>query len=162
MEWIVVLAGISFGVLLIIVKRYSYKKHEEEGTFIDRPTRFAECGEEFTARIGSVDELDKAISGMLIPKGISVRVVKDVENIRFDFISTCFSAVLYSKEVNNDSGKGIYRFEFLKWKEGDFGYISGVKMNALLTSIEKTFMSIDPETRSIFYKVDFKIKTGLI
>ena len=161
MEWIIILAGIAFWVILIIVKRYSYKKQEAEGILVDRPTRFAESGEEFTAKVGSVDELDKAISGMLIPKGVSVQTAKNNESIRFDFISTYFAAVLYSKETNNDQGKSIYRFEFLKWKEGDFGYLSGDKMNALLTSVEKTFMSIDPETRSTFYKMDFKIKTSL-
>lgn len=63
----------------------------------------------------------------------------------FLFTGSTWSARLYRK--NDEAGKTIYSFQYLNWKTHNGGIMYEDYMNMLLTSIEKMFLSIDPDTQ---------------
>ena len=140
--WIIV--AIAVTVVIFIIMALRDKKLASEGKIIKRSGDFVEKAEDFI--------LDLSDPGIVVEKvrALSYNEIKSSVQIEgngqsFLFTGANWSARLYRKGDND--GKAVYSFQYLNWKE-DRGIIQyALHMNMLLTSIEKMFLSIDPNTQ---------------
>lgn len=145
---IVIVAGVKNGKKITQLKN--------EGKIINRKSNYAANGEEFTSKIGSFqalrDQLEK-----LLPECWREGNTSTVVN----FKSSSFSARLYKVDFDAASGIGIFRFEFTHWRTGRYGYEEDTLMNMLMTAVEKTFLTLDPNTSVKSYELNIKTKHSL-
>ena len=154
MEWIVLpicLIAIGIGIAIGLPRGKKIKQLREEGKITVRSERFAEKGEEFTSKVGSYASLKEQLEKAVIPCAMEGNTSTQV-----DFKSTDFAARLYKVDFDAPSGIGIFRFEFTRWKTANYGYADDTSMNMLMTSVEKVFLSLDPNTGVKYYDLDFK------
>lgn len=154
--------GLVFLIMGAIVIPVSYtslkKKNEkmEQGIMVQRAGVFYEMEETFTTTAdwktvwGALREADYhgSISNGHQQQGLCV----------VDYKSTYFTA-RFSEMDNGTEDTHIYKFQFTHWKSRNGIPYSVDLMNVLLTTIEKTFLQIDPATQVSTKKVDFKTNT---
>ena len=155
MWWVIllVIAAVGIGVMLGLKQARQNKQLISEGKMIRRDLRFAEKGEEFTSRVGSYKALADKISSMYSPCKIEGNASTQVV-----FTGSTYAARLYKVKYDEPSGIGIFRFEFTHWKSSGGVYENVNAMNVLMTSVEKCFLELDPNTGVRFYDLDFKTK----
>lgn len=132
------------------------KKLIEEGKMMPRGNHYAEKGEEFTARIDSFEALSAGLKNMLLPCQMSGNTAKII------FTSEKYSARLYRVAFDESTRIAVYRFEFTSWKTYRGMYEQNNSMNILMTSVEKVFLSLDPNTSVKTYDLDFKTKHSFL
>ncbi|MBR6407442.1 MAG: hypothetical protein IKS19_02450 [Clostridia bacterium] len=154
--WIAILiaaAAIGIGIAVGVSQAKKNNQLISEGKMIKRTYRYAEKGEEFTSKIGSFKALADTIATMPMPckaeGNTSTQVI---------FTAKTFAARLYKVQFDQPSGIGVFRFEFTRWKEYRGMYEEANAMNVLLTSVEKAFLQLDPNTGVKNYDIDFKTK----
>lgn len=145
--------AIGIGVALGMKQAKQNKQLISEGKMIRRDLRFAEKGEEFTSRVGSYKALADKISSMYSPCKIEGNASTQVL-----FTGSTYAARLYKVKFDEPSGIGIFRFEFTHWKSSSGVYENVNAMNVLMTSVEKCFLELDPNTGVSFYDLDFKTR----
>lgn len=150
---LIAVVAIGIGVALGIKQAKQNKQLISEGKMIRRDLRFAEKGEEFTSRVGSYKALADKISSMHSPCKIEGNASTQVV-----FTGSTYAARLYKVKFDEPSGIGIFRFEFTHWKSSGGVYENVNAMNVLMTSVEKCFLELDPNTGVSFYDLDFKTK----
>lgn len=148
--------AIIIGVVIGLKKADKMNTLVKEGKMIKRDIRFAENGEEFTSKIGSYSALAEAIKGFGIPCSADGNTSDSVA-----FKGATFSARLYKVKFDEPSGIGIFRFEFTSWKTYRGMYENYNEMNMLMTTVEKAFLSLDPNTAVKEYKIDFNTKHSI-
>lgn len=157
--WMVYVATalvIGIAVFIGLKQRKVLKGLKAEGKIVDRSLNFAEKGEEFTAKIGSYTALKEQLLKLVkicAMEGNTSSVVK--------FQSKCYAARLLRVDFDEPSGIGIFRFEFTRWKEGDYTYVDNTEMNMLMTAVEKAFLNLDPNTGVKKYNLSTKTKHSL-
>lgn len=149
--------AIGIGLAIGIPRGKKIKQLREDGRIVVRNYRYAEKGEEFTSRIGSFAALKDALVKADIPCNMDGNLRSQVI-----FQSSSFAARLYSVAFDEPSGIGIFRFEFTHWRTGRYGYEEDTSMNMLMTSIEKVFLSLDPNTGVKSYSIDFKTRHSIL
>ena len=150
---LIAVVAIGIGVILGMKQAKQNKQLISEGKMIRRDLRFAEKGEEFTSRVGSYKALADKISSMYSPCKIEGNASTQVV-----FTGSTYAARLYKVKYDEPSGIGIFRFEFTHWKSSGGVYENVNAMNVLMTSVEKCFLELDPNTGVSFYDLDFKTK----
>lgn len=150
---LVAVVAIGIGAALGMKQAKQNKQLISEGKMIRRDLRFAEKGEEFTSRVGSYKALAGKISSMYSPCKIEGNASPQVV-----FTGSTYAARLYKVKFDEPSGIGIFRFEFTHWKSSGGVYENVNAMNVLMTSVEKCFLELDPNTGVSFYDLDFKTK----
>ena len=150
---LIAVVAIGIGVALGMKQAKQNKQLISEGKMIRRDLRFAEKGEEFTSRVGSYKALADRISSMYSPCKIEGNASTQVV-----FTGSTYAARLYKVKFDEPSGIGIFRFEFTHWKSSGGVYENVNAMNVLMTSVEKCFLELDPNTGVSFYDLDFKTK----
>lgn len=150
---LIAVVAIGIGVALGMKQAKQNKQLISEGKMIRRDLRFAEKGEEFTSRVGSYKALADKISSMYSPCKIEGNASTQVV-----FTGSTYAARLYKVKFDEPSGIGIFRFEFTHWKSSGGVYENVNAMNVLMTSVEKCFLELDPNTGVRFYDLDFKTK----
>ena len=150
---LIAVVAIGIGVMLGMKQAKQNKQLISEGKMIRRDLRFAEKGEEFTSRVGSYKALADKISSMYSPCKIEGNASTQVV-----FTGSTYAARLYKVKFDEPSGIGIFRFEFTHWKSSGGVYENVNAMNVLMTSVEKCFLELDPNTGVSFYDLDFKTK----
>lgn len=150
---LIAVAAIGIGAALGMKQAKQNKQLISEGKMIRRDLRFAEKGEEFTSRVGSYKALADKISSMYSPCKIEGNASTQVV-----FTGSTYAARLYKVKFDEPSGIGIFRFEFTHWKSSGGMYENVNAMNVLMTSVEKCFLELDPNTGVSFYDLDFKTK----
>lgn len=155
MWWGILIAALAVGIGLAIGLKQANQKKQliSEGKMIRRDYRYAEKGEEFTSRVGSYQALADKISQMYSPCKIEGNTSTQVV-----FTGSTYAARLYKVKFDAPSGIGIFRFEFTHWKSSGGVYENDSAMNVLMTSVEKCFLALDPNTGVTFYDLDFKTK----
>ncbi|TGX97554.1 hypothetical protein E5357_12005 [Hominisplanchenecus murintestinalis] len=126
---------------------YMYQRHKklvDSGKVIDRESNFVEKAEDFIISQGVPDEVQKQIQTLPYAE-MKVSMRTEGGGQSFLFTGSTWSARLYRK--NDEAGKTIYSFQYLNWKTHNGGIMYEDYMNMLLTSIEKMFLSIDPDTQ---------------
>ncbi len=158
MWWVFLLiaGAIIIGVAIGLKKGNEIKQLRSEGKIVVRNYRYAEKGEEFTSKIGNYvalkDQLEKLVTFCGMEGNAGSRV---------DFKSANFSARLYKVDFDEGSGIGIFNFEFTSWKTERYGNVDDIKMNMLMTAVEKAFLELDPNTGVTSYDLDFKTKRSI-
>lgn len=150
---LIAVAAVGIGVMLGMKQAKQNKQLISEGKMIRRDYRYAEKGEEFTSRVGSCKALADKISNMYSPCKIEGNASTQVV-----FTGSTYAARLYKVKFDEPSGIGIFRFEFTHWKSNGGVYENDNAMNVLMTSVEKCFLELDPNTGVSFYDLDFKTK----
>ena len=150
---LIAVVAIGIGAALGMKQAKQNKQLISEGKMIRRDLRFAEKGEEFTSRVGSYKALADKISSMYSPCKIEGNASTQVV-----FTDSTYAARLYKLKFDEPSGIGIFRFEFTHWKSSGGVYENVNAMNVLMTSVEKCFLELDPNTGVRFYDLDFKTK----
>ena len=153
---LIAVVAIGIGAALGMKQAKQNKQLISEGKMIRRDLRFAEKGEEFTSRVGSYKALADKISSMYSPCKIEGNASTQVV-----FTGSTYAARLYKVKFDEPSGIGIFRFEFTHWKSSGGVYENVNAMNVLMTSVEKCFLELDPNTGVRFYDLDFKTKHKL-
>ncbi len=148
---IIALIAIGIGLAIGIPRAKKIRAMQNEGTIIRRDMHYAERGEQFTSRIGSYEALKAEIEKMKSPCSAEGNLKSEVR-----FTSASFNARLYRVDFDEASGVGVYRFEFTKWKTGRYTYVDEPYMNMLMTSVEKAFLNLDPNTGVASYDLKFK------
>lgn len=149
--------GIFLIVLCIAIYGAVYwnmARIKKEGKIIDRGKRFYEEGEEFTISADNNTVVQKIKS---LPYS-DMKVSMNCSGQSFGFSTMFFSAQLLFKGTSD--GKSVYEFSFTSWREKNGGAMDFIHMNMLITSIEKAFLSIDPNTQVRTWKIDFNRKTS--
>lgn len=157
--WIAVVSitvAIGIGVAIGVSRAKKIKALQDEGKIIRRDIHYAEKGEEFTSKIGSCGALKQALETIGIPCAAEGNTATQIL-----FSGTDFKARLYRKAFDEPSGIGVYRFEFTHWKTEGYSYANETGMNMLLTTVEKAFLSLDPNTGVSIYDLQFKTKHTL-
>lgn len=153
----IVLGIIVLGITIYVgYQRNKTLKAEEK--IIDRNIRFIEEGEEFTLLISDKNIVTQKIKNLPY-NDIGVSMNGNSDKQIFNFSSTYFTAQLSLKESSSD--KSVYAFSFTGWRERNGVAVELLKMNMLLTAIEKAFLSIDPNTQVRTWKIDFNTKTSI-
>ncbi len=150
---LLVIVAVGIGVLIGLKRAKVIKELRNDGKIVVRNYRYAEKGEEFTSKIGTFVALKEELEKADIPCAMEGNASTEV-----DFKSTNYSARLYKVDFDEPSGIGIFRFEFTSWKTGRYGYLDDNSMNMLMTSIEKAFLNLDPNTGVTSYELNFKTK----
>ena len=154
--WFFVIA--VFAIILAIAIPLGIKQGKankqllEEGKIIQRNLHFAEKGEEFTSKIGSKENLKAQLEQMTLPCAMKGNTSQAV------FTADTYTARLYQTAFDEPSGIAVYRFEFTSWKSNGTTYNEAIGMNMLMTSVEKVFLTLDPNTAVKQYDIDFKTK----
>lgn len=123
---------------------WRHKKLVDSGKVINRESNFVEKAEDFILALGASDEVSKRIQSLPYTE---IKASMRIENggQSFLFTGSTWSARLYRK--NDEAGKAVYSFQYLNWKTHNGGIMYEDLMNMLLTSIEKMFLGIDPNTQ---------------
>lgn len=153
---LLVVLAIGIGIALAIPRGKKIKQLREDGKIVLRNYRYAEKGEEFTSKVGTFEALKVQLEQAEIPCGMEGNTATQV-----NFNSSNFTARLYKVDFDEPSGIGIFRFEFTRWKTGRYGYTDDTLMNMLMTSVEKAFLSLDPNTGVKSYDIDFKTRHSI-
>jgi len=151
MKWVlvIVLSAICYGI--IFYTNASRKKTlKAENKIIDREAVFYKREYFFETSVSSLKEIGDAIDkGILGSESISFEPNYERGSIIFHNNATfgTFGASLKAGENAN----GVYRYSFKidAWREGDNGINRQDFFNAnvLLTTVEKAFLSLDPQTK---------------
>lgn len=135
-------------VIVIAIFLYHQQKKSHlisEGKIINRKDVFYEKAEEFTLSVDSFDTVTQKIKGLNY-QDMGVSMSGNGQEQNFHFIGATFEAQLWRTDASADGN--VYRFQFKRWKENHNGAAYNTyEMNMLLTSIEKMFLSIDPNTK---------------
>ena len=149
--YVIIAAALIIGIVIGLNKRQQINELRDEGKIIKRNYKFVEKGEEFTAKIGSYAALKQELESMPLPCSMKGNASSQV-----DFTSTNYAARLYKVDYDEPSGIGVFRFEYTRWKTARYGYMDETSMNLLMTSVEKVFLKLDPNTGVKFYDLNFK------
>ena len=149
-------AAIAVGVIIGVHKAKNIRALQKDGTIIRRDMNYAEKGEQFTSRIGSVPALRDEILKAKFPCDMKGDLAGAV-----DFTAKSFAARLNLVAFDEPSGIAVYRFGFTRWKKDGYMYVDDISMNALMTAVEKTFLALDPNTGVQSYDVNFKTKHSI-
>lgn len=151
MYWIV-LIGFTAALLYIMYSRR--QKLYDSGQIIKRNLDYLKQMHYFTLENGDWERVWTALKDADYHKAASV--ARDSQKPLVHYNGVNWSAQLYKCESN--SGKDRYGFQFLKWTERQGMIQYEAYMNTVLTSIEKTFLRLDPQTEVSTEYVSTKTK----
>ena len=150
--YIIIIAVI---IVVFVIAHVKNKRLFEEGKVIDRGVRFYENAEIFTTS-ATYDEIEKAIRATNFSDcAVAVKYNSDNKYMVFE-CGHVWNALLEYKGRQDD--KNIFAFAFNSWRTLKGVPYNTDKMNMLETSIEKTFLSIDPQTTVVTQKQKYKTK----
>lgn len=134
---------------------YNERKHKAAGTAIDRSFDFMECIETFTLRRVSDEEFVAAMKAGPVTDQSHTTMKGNASRIEF---CGAFDAVLERLEQTDE--KSVYQFKFTRWRTSDG--TPSLAMNILLTSVEKAFLALDPNTQVTSKMGDYKTKVNFL
>ncbi len=152
---IVILLAIGIMGFLFWAARKEKKMLISAGLIIDRPHTFYQKAEEFTLAVDDPALMTEKIKNLPYDK-MAVTMKGNAEQQVFAFTGPYFEAEFYLD--HKAEGNVVYIFSFTKWTSSN-GIPKGLnQMNALLTSIEKAMISIDPNTKVHTNQIKTKTK----
>ena len=151
---------IAIIVIAVIVNVNKTKQLKNEGKIIQRQSAFWENAEIFTT-CATYEQVKSAVKSSSYSES-SVTIEYDLggQNRILFKSKHSWNASLECLEQQNN--KTVFKLYFPAWKTSKYGAPYNVNsMNALLTSIEKIFLSIDPTTTVETRKLEIKTKTKI-
>ena len=157
--------GIVIAVLAIALVAVCFvlnAKHRGEllsaGVILQRQRDFVEYADTFTLATISNEQFAAAVETANLTAGTASKMQGNSGRIDFQ-AGVNYSAVLY--RVEQTAEKSVYCFKFTKWRSQHGAPVCADAMNTLLTSVEKMFLGIDPNTQVTTVKSDIKTKRHL-
>ncbi len=155
--WVLIIAIV---MICLIYGSYNYKKTRQlatNGNIIQREDLFWE-NTEYLYTVATYEEVLDGINRAdfsacrvtTIPNYEGSKIIAFVAKGKFS------AALVYHGEENGDH---VYEFSVLSWKPDRLA-TAAIQMNGLLTTIEKIFLSIDPDTEAEIQINNVKTKTA--
>lgn len=144
----IILVFIFLAVAIVI--QAVYKAHLlSTGKILDRPNDFVRTKQIYTVRNVNFQQVISILRMKVANKEFSANIIED-KNRRSIFIDGFqWKARLW--QVSENAGCQVFAFCFLEWYR-DYED----SMNCLLTSVEKTFLQLDPGTQLQSVKMETK------
>ena len=157
---IIIIAAVAIGVALGLNQAKKNKDLQEKGIIVDRRTGFAEAPfyeqEELFTLHGDWETVWGALRTADYHGAISSGT-KQQGLCLVDYEGTKFKAQ-FRKLKTEEGQPQQYAFKFTSWESNRGTPVSGNAMNALLTTVEKTLLSIDPNTQVSSERLNFNTK----
>ncbi len=153
---------IFFVIFLALFAWYytkKYKKMVADGSVIKRRPNFMESAEEFTLVSIEPERMTESICTLEF-KHSRISTKYNDERQLFKFSAVTWEATL--RRLSYDDEQMTYRFQFEHWKmTGTDMPRDFMGMNELATSIEKLFVTLDPNTSVVEIPLEVKEKNTL-
>lgn len=150
MIYVLIIGGV---VVISIIMYLNNKKKLDSGQIIKRKGNFWEQAEIFTLSGGDWNRVWEELRTAEYYGAASG--TRDSQQMRVHYQGSGWTAELY--KCKTEAGeKDCYLFHFLHWTERNYVPQSVVAMNTLLTTVEKTFLKIDPQTQVSNEYIDVK------
>ena len=164
MEAIIIIVIVAVVVVLVVVAQLVYLRRNKAmisgGKIIKRDISFQEYAEIFTLSNADFTIVIPALKSMDISgTGVSWESKGGTKTVDFKS-SHEWAARLTSLE--GDGEKYRYCFQFTEWQTNKGVPWRQDTMNILLTSIEKAFLSIDPNTQVVTERIKTKSKSSFL
>lgn len=143
LSWVYILA-IGAAVVIGIISYQNNKKKLDSGQIIKRKSSFWEQAEIFTLSGGDWNRVWEELRTAEYYGAASG--TQDSQQMRVRYQGSGWTAELYKCQTEAGE-KDRYLFQFLHWTERNGVPQSLTAMNTLLTTVEKTFLKIDPQTK---------------
>lgn len=143
MTWATILI-ILFVAVVVYVNFSRYYRLIGEGQIIKRPANFEEKAEIFTLSNADWERVWEELRAADYHGAVSVS--KDAQRPLMVCKGAGWDAELYKMETDVGE-KDSYYFHFTKWDTRNGVNPQSEQMNTLLTTIEKVFLKIDPQTQ---------------
>lgn len=155
--YLLIVAGIGIGVAIGVSRVYKTKRLVNEGKIIERPMSFWESAEFFTTT-ATYEQVKNIIKNNNFSDS-SVKVYYDVEGKQAIVFksSHAWNAELDGLETQSDKNK--FKLYFPAWRTNKGIPYDMNSMNALVTTIEKIFLALDPATTVETRKMEVSTKT---
>jgi hypothetical protein len=155
-EIILVLAilAVLVGIYLGMKVRKERQRLIDSGQIIDRKYGFEEYAEIFTIKEVPFSEVWSTIRSANYYRKANVKAVQGKEAIAF--AGADWGAYLY--HMSGEADRNAYRFDFTKWSTTNGVPNELLAMNTVLTSVEKAFLQLDPNTQVSTKKIKIKNK----
>lgn len=150
-----VTAAVVVLVAIIVRNTKREKSMAEDGLIIERRHNFVKQAEIFTTK-ASIPDFHAAFEKMDKPP---MGLTWDGDSRKGLYFKTNLGFEAQLLAMNSDSDAHRYQFNFTKWRtyNGTPQYIT--EMNALVTAVEKAFLSVDPSTK--VETQDMKVKSSM-
>lgn len=139
----IIVIAICLALAVILMAREN-SKMIDAGRIISRTSDFVENDEEFILRPVAPEQVVEALKTFNYT-GMKVKLSGSSAEQSFRFTGQSFNAKLC--KVDGDDTQMRYRFSFTNWKSHNDIADDAMTMNELLTSVEKMFVSFDPNTQ---------------
>lgn len=153
----IILLGLAIYGVAAYVRNVKKKQLEGEGKIVARKGSFWEDESLFTTNV-TYGTLVDAISKIDFSE-IKADVYPNCDGekcIVFKSSHSWNASLSYAGEKN---GKELYEFSFIRWQERNGVPYNPNSMNMLVTTIEKTFFSLDPTASVLTQRGRFKSKS---
>ena len=152
--WAVVILVIALGV-----SAWYKASQKSKGNIIDRAKDFAEYAEIFTLKPITDEEFMAAIKKANFPAVNNTKVSRAESGAIYLEVGSYFKSKITPKEKTED--KSVYRYEFISWSSKHGKPEHDIEMNRQMTSVEKMFLDLDPNTQVATVKNEIKTKRDL-
>lgn len=142
MVYIIIIAAIVIGLVIGLKKREEANAYIEEGRMIKRDSDFVEMEEIFTLSGADADKVIECFN-QVDYSGIGLTEGKSNNQGSFIFKSGSNWGAQINR-LEDEGEKQVYSFCFTHWRTYKGLKMNLVEMNLLVTAVEKTFLSIDP------------------
>ena len=148
---------VAWIVLIVVLIAFYFahiqrKKLLDSGQIIKRRAGFVEYAEIFTIKEMPFSDIAAALRGANYYGKANLSFNSEREAVGFG--GAGWAAHLY--HMNDDILRNAYCFEFTKWEMRDWMILEGIAMNIVLTTVEKTFLQLDPNTQVSSRKMEIK------
>ena len=161
MSWVVIIViAVIIGVFAQLVYLQRNKKMISEGKIIKRNISFEEYAEVFTLSNADFAQVVNKLKTMDFSGiGVTWESLGSTKKVIFKSKSS-WTAQLNA--LDNSDSKFRYNFQFTGWQTHKGATWGQDTMNMLLTSIEKAFLSIDPNTQVETSRLKTKTKSSFL
>lgn len=129
-----------------------------KGKIINRPKDFVEYAELFTLKPITKEQFIAAVETQIKPNTRA----RAEGNSNLITMSLGIDITAELKLIEHTEEKSVYRFNFTHWKSKHGSPENVTEMNILLTTVEKMFIGIDPNTQVSTVRIDVKTKRSFI
>ena len=154
--WVVLISGVIIAAAVGVGLKRN-KRLIEEGKIIKRDISFIECAEIFVLKNADFEAVLSKLRESILDEKLSWS--KREGGVVFKS-GHGWTAQLTLNEQNADTYE--YCFLFSAWQTRKGMPIGAETMNMLLTSVEKAFLSIDPDTQVNSVRQKLKTKTSFL
>ena len=156
--FLIIAALIGIAIAVGVSQYNKTKQLASEGKIIQRQASFWENSELFTT-IAAYEQVKEAVRNNSFSDS-SVEIYYDFNGKQAILFKSSHAWNAELEYLGEQNDKKVFRLYFTAWKTQKYGTPYNVNsMNAMVTSIEKIFLSLDPSATVETHKMEVKTKT---